>query len=229
MLIFESLAFARGAFQISADFSVEEGRKIAILGPSGGGKSTLLSLIAGFERPQSGRVLWQGQDQRALSPGQRDCTIVFQEGNLFPHLSVYQNVALGARPNLRLTRDDHTRVETALASVGIEETQKKPGQLSGGQRARVALARAIVRKKRLLMLDEAFSALGPALKSEMFDLVDKAVAQLNATLLIVTHDPEEAARMDAIIVVEGGQAAAPVSAKALLADPPPGLRAYLGK
>ncbi|MEM1375253.1 MAG: ATP-binding cassette domain-containing protein [Pseudomonadota bacterium] len=227
MLTLEALTFSRGDFSLSADWSLAKAARCAVLGPSGGGKSTLLALIAGFETPQSGRVLHEGQPMPA-QPGARPLSILFQEANLFPHLTVAQNVGLGLDPRLQLSGTEREKLDAVLSRVGMSELRsRKPGALSGGQRARTALARVLLRARPILLLDEAFSALGPALKSEMFELMADTLSS-ETILLMVTHDPDEAVRMDQIIVVDAGCASAPEPAATLLADPPPALRAYLG-
>ena len=228
MLTLENLTFQRGSFALSANWSLDAGARVAVIGPSGGGKSTLLSLIAGFDLPASGRVKIGDTDQTGIAPGDRPMSILFQESNLFPHLTVTQNVGLGIDPGLRLGAEDKDRVNGVLVQVGLEGMgARKPGALSGGQRARAALARVLLRDRPLLLLDEAFSALGPALKDEMFTLLETTIAA-ETTLLMVTHDPAEAARMDLIVVVDNATASPPEASGPLLADPPPGLRAYLG-
>ena len=228
MLTLENLTFQRGSFVLSVNWSLNAGARVAVIGPSGGGKSTLLSLIAGFDAPASGRVKIGDADQTDIAPGDRPMSILFQESNLFPHLTVTQNVGLGIDPGLRLSADDKDRVNGVLVQVGLEGMgARKPGALSGGQRARAALARVLLRDRPLLLLDEAFSALGPALKDEMFTLLETTITA-ETTLLMVTHDPAEAARMDQIVVVDNATASPPEASGPLLADPPPGLRAYLG-
>jgi len=228
MLTLEDIRFERGGFALSAEWSLPLGTRAAVLGPSGGGKSTLLSLIAGFERPAQGQILWQGQLLGDRPPGKRPLSILFQDANLFPHLTVLQNIGLGIDPRLRLTAAEQSQVEAVLEAVGLADLGKrKPGALSGGQRARAALARVLLRARPVLLLDEAFSALGPALKAEMFALMEELIGG-DTVLLMVTHDPEEATRMDQIIVVDDGVASPPAPAGPLLADPPPALRAYLG-
>lgn len=187
-----------------------------------------MSLIAGFEVPTRGRILWEETDLTDASPGERPISIIFQDMNLFPHLTVAQNVGLGLDPRLKLSEEARARVTDVLGRVGLgSKGDAKPGALSGGQRARAALARAFLRARPVLLLDEAFSALGPALKDEMFALMDELVPP-ETTLLMVTHDPQEAERMAELIVVDEGEAAPPAAAGPLLADPPPTLRAYLG-
>lgn len=165
-----------------------------------------------------------------MAPGQRPVSVLFQDQNLFPHLSVAQNVGLGLRPDLRLTPADRDRVAQVLAEVGLEGlADRRSADLSGGQQGRVALARVLLRARPLLLLDEPFAALGPALKSEMLALLARIADRTGATVLMVTHDPEDARRFaPQTILVEGGVAHPPVPTGPLLDDPPPGLRAYLG-
>jgi thiamine transport system ATP-binding protein len=157
-------------------------------------------------------------------------TLLFQDHNLFAHLSVGQNVGLGLRPDLRLDAGERARVAAALAETGLAGKEgRRPGELSGGERSRVALARALLRNRPILLLDEPFSALGPALRAEMLDLVARIRAEQGATLLMVSHAPEDARRIaDQVVLVDEGKASAPVETEALFADPQPGLRAYLG-
>ncbi|GGA16612.1 thiamine import ATP-binding protein ThiQ [Amylibacter cionae] len=221
----------QGEFSLTADLQIEEGHKIALLGPSGGGKSTLLAAIAGFKPPQSGRILWRGEDITNTHPAQRPVTLLFQDHNLFPHLSAAQNIGLGLRPDLKLSRTEHDTVARALARVGLEgHGPKRPAEMSGGQQQRVAIARALLRDKPILMLDEPFAALGPALKQEMLDLVAEIVDAAKATLLMVTHQPEDAIHIsDQTLLIANGKAHAPQETTALLANPPEVLRNYLGQ
>lgn len=229
-LTVENLEIRQDGFALSADWSVPTGARVAVIGPSGAGKSTLLSVIAGFLAPAAGRMLWDGVDISGLAPGDRPLSILFQDGNLFPHLSVAQNLGLGLAPNLRLDAGQKAAVTSVLAEVGLaDKAARKPAALSGGEQSRVALARALLRARPLLLLDEPFAALGPALKGQMLDLVDRIAGQTGATVLMVTHDPEDARRLCPLtVVVADGVAAAPEPTGALLDDPPPALRAYLG-
>lgn len=226
----DKLVLRRGNFRLSADFVIEEGHKIALLGPSGGGKSTLLSAIAGFLEQEAGHIYYNGQDITDLPPADRPVTLLFQDHNLFPHLSVEKNIALGVRPNLRLTAEEQQRVRDALARVGLQAHGKKmPSELSGGQQQRVALARALLRDKPVLCLDEPFAALGPALKREMLDLVAEIVNSTDMTLLMVTHEPDDARYIaDQTVLIADGVAHAPVATSELFANPPETLRRYLG-
>ena len=230
MLTLEALLIRQDRFELRADMGLEAGAVVAVIGPSGAGKSTLLSVIAGFFAPASGRVIWAGQDITALPPARRPVAMLFQDNNLFPHLTAAQNVGLGIRPDLRLTAEDRARVAAALDRVGLAGLEgRKPAALSGGQQGRVALARVLVQRRPLVLLDEPFAALGPALKAEMLDLVADVVRETGATLLMVSHDPADARRIAPLTVLVGdGVALPPQPTGALLDDPPPALRAYLG-
>lgn len=230
MLRLEDVEIVQDDWRMTADIALGAGTATALMGPSGSGKSTLLHAIAGFIAPARGRILWEGRDLTPLAPAERPVTLLFQEHNLFAHLTAAQNVGLGLRPDLRLDRDARGRVEAALAAVGLEGLgARRPAQLSGGQRQRVALARALLRARPLLLLDEAFAALGPAMRAEMLDLVESIRAEQGATLILATHQPEDARRVAGqIVLVDGHRAHPPAPTETLLADPPPALRAYLG-
>ncbi len=229
MLTLEDVRIDLGSFRLGADLTVRKGARAAVLGPSGAGKSTLLAAIAGFQPLVSGRITWDGQPMAAL-PAARPISMVFQDNNLFPHLTVGQNVGLGIRPDLKLLADEWGRVDQALERVGLAGLgARKPAQLSGGQIARVALARVLLRDRSLLLLDEPFAALGPALKAEMLGLVADLVAEIGATLLMVSHDPQDArAICDQVVLVAEGRAHPPVATEEIFAAPPAALRAYLG-
>ncbi len=229
MLRLEDLEIRQDGFRLTADWQVAKGAKVAVIGPSGAGKSTLMMALAGFVA-HSGRVMWQGQDLARLSAGERPLSILFQDQNLFPHLTLAQNLGLGLSPRLQLTAADHARIETTLARVGLEGMGiRKPAQLSGGQLGRAALARALLRARPILLLDEPFAALGPALKAEMLNLVTETADETKATVLMVTHDPADARRFaNLTVLVADGVAARPVPTAALFANPPPALRDYLG-
>jgi len=230
MLHLDQLIITQGSFRLAADWQIAAGSRLALIGPSGAGKSTLISVIGGFFAPASGRVVWQGQDLTALPPGRRPITTLFQDQNLFPHLTIAQNLGLGLHPSLRLTAVDHDRIETALDRTGLGGMgARKPAALSGGQQSRAALARALLRARPILMLDEPFAALGPALKAEMLALLAEVAAQTEATVLMVTHDPADARALCPLTsLVADGSAQPPVSTTALLAAPPPALATYLG-
>ena len=204
---------------------------VAVLGPSGAGKSTLLDAIAGFLPLRYGRILWQGRDISGLRPAQRPVSILFQDGNVFPHLTVSENVALGLHPSLKLSAADRAKVSRALARVGLDGlSDRRPAELSGGQAARVALARALIRARPIMLLDEPFGALGPGLKAEMLELVRDLACETGALVLMVSHDPQDARAIAGLVVlVDAGVAHAPVETGLLFQNPPPALAAYLGE
>lgn len=230
MLRLESCEIANGAFTVQADLEITPGTKVAVIGPSGAGKSTLVEAIAGFLPLRQGRILWLDQDLSHMPPGKRPVAMLFQDGNLFPHLTVAQNAGLGLRANLHLSAEEQAQVQRALQRVGLGDlAARKPAALSGGQQSRVALARVLLQQRDLLLLDEPFAALGPALKAEMLDLVAEIAAETGATVLMVSHDPQDARRIaDQVILVADGTAHAPLDTGDLLDNPPPALKAYLG-
>jgi spermidine/putrescine transport system ATP-binding protein len=195
-------------------FEIREGEFFSMLGPSGCGKTTTLRMIAGFEEPSSGRILLRGGDVTHVPPAKRHVNMVFQSYALFPHMSVFENVAFGLRVK-RVGRGDLlSRVTNALRSVRLEGMEeRKPGQLSGGQQQRVALARALVNEPAALLLDEPLGALDLKLRQEMQLELKEIQARTRTTFVYVTHDQEEALTMsDRIAVMNDGlveQIAAP--------------------
>lgn len=230
MLTLESCVIENGGFRLSADLIVRPGANHAVIGPSGAGKSTLLGAIAGFTPLRSGVMRWGSTEISALPPGKRPVAMLFQDGNLFAHLSIAQNVGLGLDPNLRLDATQLDLVGKALDRVGLTDMgTRKPAALSGGQQSRAALARILVQSRPLMLLDEPFAALGPALKRDMLDLVAELALETGATVLMVSHDPTDALRIaPQTILVAEGMAHAPQDTAALLQNPPPALRDYLG-
>jgi thiamine transport system ATP-binding protein len=213
------------------NFEVAQGERLAIMGGSGSGKSTLLHLIAGFEIPQSGSINFSNVEMTDTEPAARPVSILFQDNNLFAHMTVAQNVGLGIAPRLRLSKNESETVDAALAKVGLSGMAKRlPSELSGGERQRAALARSLLRDKPVLLLDEPFAALGPAMRIEMLDLVTELQAAKNQTIIMVTHSPDDAAYFATQIgFVENGQLSAIVAAAAL-ENPPKGspLGNYIG-
>lgn len=175
------------------DATISSGDIVALMGPSGAGKSTLLALMAGFIEPQKGRILVEGKDVVGKAPSRRPFAMLFQEHNLFAHLSVRQNIGLGLEPSLKLSAEQQQQIDKAAKQVGIAQyLDRLPEQLSGGQRQRVALARCFVQPHKIWLLDEPFSALDPVLRAEMLDLVKALATENNITVLMVTHHLSDA-------------------------------------
>ncbi|MBW3697459.1 thiamine ABC transporter ATP-binding protein [Vibrio sp. T187] len=170
------------------DFEAQQGDIVAVMGPSGAGKSTLLALVAGFIEPTQGSITADGTQLVGLEAHQRPLAMLFQEHNLFAHLTVRENIGLGLHPGLKLNQEQKLRVVDAATQVGVEDyLDRLPEQLSGGQRQRVALARCFVQPHDIWLLDEPFSALDPLLREEMLALVKQLAAERNITVLMVTH------------------------------------------
>lgn len=206
MLSLTNLTYQYQHLPMRFTLSARAGERLAILGPSGAGKSTLLSLIAGFLAAKSGELQLNGGDHRATAPAQRPVSMLFQENNLFPHLTVAQNIGLGLHPGLKLSHPQKKQLQDIAQRVGLTgHLPRLPHQLSGGQRQRAALARCLVRQQPILLLDEPFSALDPALRKEMLRLVDEVCAERNITLLMVSHSIEDAAHIAArsLLIVDG--------------------------
>ena len=230
VLKINNVHIAQGGFRLTASLPLLEAGIYAVMGPSGAGKSSLLAALAGFLALQEGQVLWEGRDIAALPPAQRPMATLFQDNNLFPHLSAARNIALALTRRAKLTAYQTDQVETALERVGLAGFgTKKPPQLSGGEQSRVALARVMLQDKPILLVDEPFSALGPALKAEMLDLLGELARERGSLVMMVTHDPADALRIaEKTIVVAEGTAHPPEQTEGLLQNPPPALAAYLG-
>lgn len=185
---------------------VERGEFLTLLGPSGCGKTTTLRMIAGFERPDAGQIIIDGQRVENLPPFQRDVNTVFQSYALFPHMTVFDNIAFGLRMKHLPEHEISQRVQEALRLVRLEGLGSRyPHQLSGGQQQRVALARAVVNKPRVLLLDEPLGALDLKLRRQMQLELKQIQQQLGITFIFVTHDQEEALTMsDRVAVMNAG-------------------------
>lgn len=230
MLTLDNIVVRNGGYELRANFQIKTDRIVAVIGPSGAGKSTLLNAISGFLPVPEGALIWQGSDITSVAPHARPVAMLFQDNNLFPHMSLSRNIGLGLRPDLRLSQDQKAQVEKALERVGLEGLGgRKPAEVSGGQQSRAALARVLVKGKPLILLDEPFSALGPAMRVEMLELVAELAKETGATVLMVSHAPQDARLIaDQIIMVTKGVAQAPVATAKLLDNPPAVLRDYLG-
>lgn len=187
--------------------SVQKGERVAIVGESGAGKSTLLNLIAGFDLPTSGEIWLNNCNHTQTEVASRPVSMLFQDNNLFPHLTVEQNIGLALVPSLKLNAGQKAQVAEIADKMGIAEfLARRADQLSGGQKQRVALARTLLRDKPILLLDEPFSALDPKRREELQQLVAKLCQERNLTLLMVTHQIKESrALFDRILCVENGR------------------------
>jgi thiamine transport system ATP-binding protein len=227
----DRVTFAYAEQTMAFDVRILASSIVAIMGASGSGKSTLLNLVAGFEAPSSGRILFGDRDLTTAPPARRPVSMVFQENNLFSHLTVEQNVGLGRSPALKLTDADRRDVAVALERTGLAGKERRlPRELSGGERQRVALARVLVRDRPVLLLDEPFASLGPALRGDMLDLLAGLQAEKQMTVLFVTHQPEDARKVaDQVVFLESGQIAATGPAKQFFsADAPVAFMRYVG-
>ncbi len=200
-------AFGGAVALASLDLDIRAGEFFTLLGPSGSGKTTTLRLIAGFERPDRGRILLDGVDVANLPPYARAVNTVFQDYALFPHLSLLENVAYGLRARNVPKAAAHAKAQQALAQVRLGELgTRKPAQLSGGQRQRVALARAMVNTPRVLLLDEPLGALDLKLRHQMQEELKRLQHASGITFIYVTHDQDEALAMsDRIAVFSHGR------------------------
>jgi thiamine transport system ATP-binding protein len=228
----EAVKFRYEDMLMEFNFHMPRGEFVGVIGPSGAGKSTLLSLIAGFETPLSGRIRFAGIDMADRPPDQRPVTMIFQDHNSFAHLDVWTNVALGISPRLKLSEEKRARVDDALERVGLSDCRsRKPTEISGGEKQRIAIARALVRDKPVLLLDEPFTALGPALRREMLDLIRAIQRSHNLTVLMVTHQPEDTEyAASRVAFVENGKIAHLLpTADFFAASAPKEIRSYLGR
>ena len=230
-IVLDDVRFDYDDMRMLFDAVIPPGAFLGVIGPSGAGKSSLLNLIAGFESPLSGRILISGVDCTAAPPQDRPVTMLFQENNLFFHLDLFTNVALGISPALKLTDQDRAVLAAAFARVGLAGMERRlPRELSGGERQRAAIARALVRQRPVLLLDEPFAALGPALRHDMLQLVRDLRDERGLTVLFVTHNPDDAARAAThTAFLDGGRIIALRPTAEFFAERDlPGLAAYLG-
>lgn len=190
---------------VDVDLEVHQGQMVAVLGPSGSGKTTLLRVAAGLEQPESGDVLLDGVSVLGVPPERRDLTVMFQKPHLFPHLNVLDNVAFADRLRGRSRAGSRAAAQRYLDLVHLGDLgRRRPRQLSGGQEQRVALARALAAGRGVMLLDEPFSALDTDLRTSMHHLLAEVRAALDPTIVIVTHDLDEAGLAERVaVLVEG--------------------------
>ena len=226
----DGVHFRQGEWQLEVDLQAKRGECVGLIGPSGAGKSTLLSLIAGFEQAEHGAIFVNNDRIDTLTPATRPVTMMFQENNLFNHLTLYQNIALGCHPGLKLTDEDRELVEMAMAATRLGALQsRKPADISGGERQRAALARCLCQRRPLLLLDEPFTGLDPQLRVEMHELVDELRKTHALTVIVVSHLPHEVARIaDSLAFMLGGKILKTGPTDAILSRPEnPELTEYL--
>jgi thiamine transport system ATP-binding protein len=213
MIKFSAVRYHYKSQDFHFDLEIKAGNVVAILGPSGAGKSTLLNLLAGFIAPAAGDIQINDVSILQQAPNQRPVSILFQDNNLFSHLTAYQNIGLGLHPGLKLSAQQKQRLQTVSEQVEVETLlDRLPAQLSGGQLQRVALARCFVQGKPILLLDEPFSALDPVLRVNMLERVKSLATLEKVTVLMVTHHISDALAVasDFVFIDQG---------KALLVEP----------
>lgn len=214
------------------NLKANKGEILSVIGSSGSGKTTLLHLIAGFIQPLSGSILVNDVDIAHRPTAKRPVTTVFQDHNLFPHLDVFTNIAIGINPSLKLNNKEKEQIHQAISKVGLSELyQRLPAQLSGGQRQRVALARTLVRKQQVLLLDEPLAALGPAMREEIIELIKSLVTKNKLIALFVTHQPQDALlASENLAFIHNGQVLEIGSCQSIFTNPKhKEMQQYLGK
>ena len=200
-------SFGEHAVLTDINLTIDDGQIVSILGPSGGGKTTLLNALLGITEVTSGQILWNGEDITHTPMERRGFNIVFQDYALFPNLNARENITYGLRNNPGISTAEEVAELISLLGLG-PHLDKKISQLSGGQKQRVALARTLVMKPRLLLLDEPLSALDGVIKESIKQKIKQIVEQYNLTTVMVTHDPEEALTMsDRVLILKDGRIA----------------------
>lgn len=207
MIRLNHLHFDYKSMPMDFNLHIRAQEKVAVIGHSGAGKSTLLNLIAGFEFAQSGEIWLNGMNHSKTQPHLRPVSMLFQDNNLFTHLTVEQNIALGLKPSLKLTALEQDQIKQAASAVGLSAfLTRMPATLSGGQRQRAAIARCLLRNQPILLLDEPFSALDPGLRMEMQRLLNRLCDEKKLTLMLVTHQPQELKQfIDRTVRVDNGK------------------------
>ena len=201
MLLLDKATVSYAEKQWLFDLQLQTNGVYVLAGRSGSGKSTLLNLLGGFSSLESGDIQWNGESIIKLSPAQRPITTLFQQNNLFNHLTVYKNIALGIAPNLKLTEIMKADIVNVLDNVGLAGFEHKyPQQISGGEQQRVALARCLLRRKPVLLLDEPFSALDSTTRAQMLSLLNNIIREFSPCVVMITHDQRDADSMDATLM-----------------------------
>lgn len=197
-----------GSFELKGiDLRAEKGDYVALIGPSGSGKSLLLETIIGFYGPRQGSVFLEGRDITFFSPDKRQISIVYQDNMLFPHMDIFENIAYALRKKLKDKKQIELEVTQIAGVLGIRELlHRKPDTLSGGEKQRASLARSLVARPKLLLLDEPFSALDARTREKLREMLKKAIADYSTTVLHVTHDFEDVwALANRVVVIRKGE------------------------
>jgi len=207
MIKVENISVKLDDFKTNYSMDVDNGEWIGIIGQSGSGKSTLLNLIAGFIYADSGSIRINSVEMNSTHPSERPVSCLFQENNLFPHLSVYENIAIGISPRLKLNASEKKEVQEILDYLNLSDKHNSDiGILSGGERQRVAIGRIVLSNKKILLLDEPFSQLDPNLRIEMLSLIRKIKDEKKLTIIMVLHTPIEAVSyVDRFIQIKNGR------------------------
>ena len=193
MIRLENISLKLDNFRTKFTVEIKKGEWVGIIGQSGAGKSTFLNLIAGFAQPEVGSLLINNTEVRNLSASKRSISSLFQDNNLFPHLSVYQNIAIAIKPNLKLHENEKGKIFEIIEYLNLSsKIHSSIGTLSGGERQRVALGRVMSSDKKILLLDEPFSQLDPNLRIEMLELIKKIREKKKITIIMAIHTPAEA-------------------------------------
>lgn len=214
------------------EFCLRAGSITALLAESGAGKSTLIQLLAGFLKAESGQVLVNGEDITKAEPAFRHMSVLFQDNNLFQHLTAWQNVALACVEPLKPSGDELEKIEFLFRKTNIDGKQDKyPAFLSGGEKQRVAIARALLSSKPILLLDEPFAALGPGLRQELLSLLLDLQQNFHFTLLFATHSPSDIIILDGdLLFIDQQKIVAHGAAKELLlTNVPDNIKKYIGR
>jgi thiamine transport system ATP-binding protein len=231
VIILDHVRFSWPEMPMEFDLAVARNRIAIVTGPSGSGKSTLLKLIAGFEKATGGCITIDNRDCTDAAISARPVSFLFQEQNLFAHLTVATNAGFGIAPRRMVSAEERKRVSQALASVGLSGKEDRlPHQLSGGERQRAAFARILLEDRPVLLLDEPFASLGPSLRLEMMALLTELQSAKPRTILAVTHHPQEWRGVaDSFVFVDEGRIVA-TGAMAKIENPdlPDSVRRYLG-
>ena len=197
-----------GAFSVQCDFSVEIGNHLSLFGPSGSGKSSVLLGLAGFLPIINGDLVYDEKSISKIEPKNRPFDLIFQENNLFPHLTVSRNILLGLGAKAKMDLQNSHIVNEILDLVGLyKERNRLPQDISGGQRSRAAIARSLIRKKPILLLDEPFAALDFELKNEILSLLLRVTRKNNLSIILVSHDPRDVQYLggDVVLFSENGE------------------------